>query len=248
MAASGGGLLLKITAFIINTLGLGPTAIIVALSLIGFAILAAFGWWLLKILGRRYQKKRYSDQSLMLDSIWLLFAAYSSLLENSGGAIWALTGIAAFAIYKIITLTGFAVAARHRKQAEEPEMLLLRVFSLGKRSERMFDRLSRVWLRAGAINLIAGPDLVTSTIEPHEFLDFVGGQLSRRFVRDTEDLKNRLNEIDIRPDPDGCHRVNEFFCQADTWKETMRQLSLRSDVVLMDLRSFSEKTKAAPMN
>jgi hypothetical protein len=45
--------------------------------------------------------------------------------------------------------------------------------------------------------------------------------------------------LDTRPDPDGRHRVNEFFCRADTWQMTMRRLAARSDSVLMDLRSFS---------
>jgi hypothetical protein len=45
--------------------------------------------------------------------------------------------------------------------------------------------------------------------------------------------------MDIRPDPDGRHRVNDFFCYVDTWQITMRRLAARSDAVLMDLRSFS---------
>ena len=82
-------------------------------------------------------------------------------------------------------------------------------------------------------------DLVTSTVEPHEFLDFVGGDLSRRFVRGGDDLQARLGAIERGPDPDGRYRVNEFFCYADTWKETMKALAEGADAVLMDLRTFS---------
>ena len=39
-----------------------------------FAILAVLGWELLPLLGRRYQQKRMSDQSLTLDAMWLIFA------------------------------------------------------------------------------------------------------------------------------------------------------------------------------
>ena len=87
--------------------------------------------------------------------------------------------------------------------------------------------------------MIAGPDLVTATVEPHEFLEFMGGELSRRFVRGGEDLERRLASADRGPDPDGRYRVNEFFCYADTWKQTMVRLAAGADVVLMDLRGFS---------
>lgn len=61
-------------------------------------------------------------------------------------------------------------------------LLLLRSFSLGKASERLFDALERYWRHAGSIQLIAGVDLATRTIEPHEFLDFMSGKLARRFI------------------------------------------------------------------
>jgi hypothetical protein len=91
----------------------------------------------------------------------------------------------------------------------------------------------------GNISLIAGPDLVTSSVEPHEFLEFVGGRLSRRFVQDEADLDRRFAEIDRQADPDARYRVTEFFCRADTWQMTMRRLAEESASVLMDLRSFS---------
>ena len=51
---------------------------------------------------------------------------------------------------------------------------------LGDSMARMFRALSLRWLRAGSIDMIAGPDLVSSALEPHEFLDFVGGRLVDR--------------------------------------------------------------------
>jgi len=87
--------------------------------------------------------------------------------------------------------------------------------------------------------LIAGPDLVTGIVEPQEFLEFLGGRVSRRFVQGRDDLEQRLSQLDTRPDPDGRYRVNEFFCRANTWQMTMRELAARSDTVCMDLRSFS---------
>jgi hypothetical protein len=113
------------------------------------------------------------------------------------------------------------------------------VFALGAKSERLFDAFSKRWLRAGGISMIAGPDLVASTVEPHEFLDYMAGRLTRRFVLGPEDLDRRLRTVDRGPDPDGRYRVNEFFCYADTWQATMVKLAAGADAVLMDLRSFS---------
>jgi len=150
----------------------------------------------------------------------------------------------AFAAYKFAVLAGLTFLMRQpREGAISRTLLLLRVFSLGRRSESLFDQIARVWLRAGSINLIAGPDLVTATVEPHEFLDFLGGRLSRQFVSDEASLAERISHMDTEPDPDGRYRVNEFFCRADTWQITMQRLARGSDAVLMDLRSFSKSNQ-----
>jgi hypothetical protein len=98
--------------------------------------------------------------------------------------------------------------------------------------------MRKAWLRGGAIAMIAGPDLVTSAVEPHEFLGFLSGKLGRTFVGDDADLARRVAAMDSQPDPDGRYRIAEFFCRADTWQPTMRRLIADSDAVLMDLRSF----------
>ena len=59
--------------------------------------------------------------------------------------------------------------------------------------------------------------------DPHEFLDFIGGKLSRRFVAGEEDLSKRIEALDTAPDPDGRYRVNQFFCRPDTWHFSARR-------------------------
>jgi hypothetical protein len=56
---------------------------------------------------------------------------------------------------------------------------------LGKVSQRLFDALDKHWRHVGSIQMIAGPDLATTTVEPHEFLDFLRGRLARRFIDGT---------------------------------------------------------------
>ena len=88
--------------------------------------------------------------------------------------------------------------------------------------------------------MIAGPDLATTTIEPHEFLDFVSGKLDRRFIDNGRTLDLRIDQMDLAPDREGQFRVTEFFCHDDTWKMTLARLADESDAVLMDLRGFSQ--------
>lgn len=217
-------------------MGLGARGVFWGLNLLGFAVFAALAWPLLRVLGRRYERKQLSDQAMMVSALWLLYGVVQSIELAFEAPGWIATGLVAFVAFKVTTIAGFRLVA---PPSNPKALLLLRVFALGKRSEEMFASLRKVWLRRGSISLIAGPDLVTSTIEPHQFLDFVAGGLRRRFVAGPEDLARRIARIDLRPDPDGLWRVNEFLCHADTWQPTMRQLAARSDAVLMDLRSFS---------
>lgn len=225
-------------------LGLGAMTIIVLILAIGFVLFGLVGWMFLKKIGGRYQKKKFSDQSLIIDSLWLIFGVVQSISLAFEGVLWIFTGIIAFIAYKLISKIGFRWKLKGAMESEQaPSLLILRVFALGSRSERIFEGLSKWWRNIGSINLISGPDLISSTTEPHEFFDFLGGRLSRQFVYDRADLDRRLSAMDLGPDPDGRYRTNDFFCRADNWKITMQSLSRQSDVVLMDLRSFSDANK-----
>ncbi|MGZ8198991.1 MAG: hypothetical protein ACXW2L_20470 [Burkholderiales bacterium] len=48
------------------------------------------------------------DQSLILDAMWLLFGVVQSITFAFEGWLWAFTGLAAFAVYKVVTRIGFA--------------------------------------------------------------------------------------------------------------------------------------------
>lgn len=240
-----------------NLLGLDGLQTFWGVILAGAAVAGVLGWQVLKWLGRRHVARRSSDQTLTLEAMWLLFAVVQTVSFAFEGLAWMASGVVAFAAWKLVTAAGFrlaglgqamAPAAAHPGSADQgptgaPALLLLRVFALGARSERLFDALGKRWLRIGNIDMIAGPDLATTAVEPHEFLDFVGGRLSRQFVRDEADLARRFAARALGPDPDGRHRVNEFFCHDDTWRPTMLRLAQAADVVLMDLRGFSPQNQ-----
>ena len=226
-----------------GTLGLDGTQTFWALLLVGAAVAALLGRRVLKWLGRRHVARRSSDQLLTLEAMWLLFAVVQSVGFAFEGLAWLAAGPLAFLAWKLTTVAGFRLAGLGHAQAPAPGLLLLRVFALGARSERLFDAFGKRWLRIGNIDMIAGPDLATTAVEPHEFLDFVGGRLSRAFVRDEADLARRHAARALGPDPDGRHRVNEFFCHDDTWRPTMLCLARAADAVLMDLRGFSPQNE-----
>ncbi len=210
-------------------------------KLIGFVSFSLLGWYALQWTVDQYRRKHISDQEIMLDALWLIFCLYESALFAVNSLSWVIVGPMAFMIYIVVLRIAFRWTSKSDDGTEpNPTLLFLRVFSLGVRSQHLFDALTKGWLRLGPISLISGPDLVTAIVQPREFLDFISGRLSRQFVRDQVDLERRLTQMDNVSDPDGRYRINEFFCRADTWKMTMRQLAAQSSVVLMDLRSFAK--------
>lgn len=239
VAASSDAVLRSIVSLGLS-LGLNGPDIFIVLNLAGFAAFGLLGWPALLWIRNRYEKKQMSDQSITLDAIWLLFGIAQSIGLVFEGPAWILSGLVAFSVYKVVASAGFSLLHREDPaRKENARLLLLRVFSLGRRSERLFDALAKHWRHVGSIRLIAGPDLATTTIEPHEFLDFMGGRLARRFIDGPETLDLRLSEEDDEPDRDGRFRVNDFFCYENTWRMVLSRLAGESDAVLMDLRGFS---------
>jgi hypothetical protein len=233
--------LLKAVSDFSYSIGLGASGTMVALHLIGFTAFAVFGWIILGLLRRLYEKKYVSEQSITVDAMWLLFGIVNSIGLVFEGRLWIFSGFAAFALYKLVAAGLFrALGTARRAKSAGHRLLLLRVFALGKRSESLYDTLGKSWRAVGSMQMIAGPDLATSTIEPHEFLDFVSGKLDRRFIDTGRTLDLRIDQMDLAPDGEGQFRVTEFFCHDDTWKITLARLADESDAVLMDLRGFSQ--------
>jgi hypothetical protein len=227
-----------------SIIGIGAQGIFYGLMLAGFLLVWPIGWLLLRWIRRLYERKKISDQSISLDAIWLLFGFAVSLMLASAGAIWIFTGLFAYLGFKLASWAGLRMLnIRTAKAKRAPRLLLLRVFSLGKRSERLFGALATHWRHVGSIELIAGPDLATNTLEPHEFLDFLSGKLARRFIDGALALDQRRSEMDTKPDQDGRFRVNDFFCHSDTWQMVLSWLVKESDAVVMDLRGFTSQNK-----
>lgn len=226
-----------------------PAAAMLPVVLLGgmlaFAPLAV---WTGRRLRAAYVAGWLSDQSLMIDTLWGFQAALLAfeLAQAIGPMGWL--GIGVWSLHKTITQGGMAGAARRARQRTPLHLLLLRVFSRrdaqgrvrSRRAaaERLFDMLGARWRYAGPIAMIGAPDLASSTIDPAEFLDFLGGRLHERFVIEPADVPERLASWDARCDFDARWRVTEFFCGNDTWRPVVQGLMARSALVAMDLRDF----------
>ena len=217
--------------------GLNVYWLVGAISLLALGGLGLLGWLLARGIARAYRKGRLSDQSLLLDALWLLFASTYGMWLTWGGVAWIASPLVALLAYRLVW-TASARFARPQPAAGIG-LSFLRVFALGRRSETLFEAIAGYWRHLGSVQLITGPDLAHKTVQPHQFLDFVSGGLSRHFVRDDASLASRLAEYDFAPAADGRFRINNLFCHADAWQAALPGLVRKRNIVLMDLRSFS---------
>ena len=153
------------------------------------------------------------------------------------GLPWAATAVVGLLTFKLVLVAARRLGAPTTGATRD--LTFLRVFSLGRRSDALLDSVARHWRHIGSVQMITGPDVALSTVQPHQFLDFLSRKLGRHFVRDQASLARSLAERDRTRDPDGRFRINNFFCHADSWQAAVPHLVENGEAVLMDLRSFS---------
>ena len=148
--ASESDAVVRIAAAMGQALGQGAVAIFLGLVLAGaLAFAVVLGRPLLRWIGRRYEEKALSDRGVTIDALFIVFAVTHSVFLSFQGAPWFLTGALAVVGYAAAVRMGF-----HRRgdPTDRPlTLLLLRVFRLGARSERFFDKLRRHWQEVGSI-------------------------------------------------------------------------------------------------
>jgi len=116
-----------------------------------------------------------------------------------------------FFAYRIVASLGLRKFAATKGDSPHT-LLLLRVFGFDKRTQALLDQLGSRWRHVGPITLIAGTDLAYASLDPHDFLEFLGRRLSRQFIMDAADLEARLKVAGKVPDPDGSYRIEDYFC------------------------------------
>jgi hypothetical protein len=223
---------------------LGPSTYGV-LTAISFTLSAVVAWFGLRWIARRYRRRQLSDQTFLFDALWLSVSFWVCVyLFGPDDRFRYLLGLLPFIVYKITVRYGLKGIARRAEPLPKARLLYLRVVGSSSRSEKLFDLLAARWRYAGSIQLLSATDVARTRFEPDEFLDFLNGHLTDTYIGTDADLDRRITEIGcLRPDPDGRYRVNEFFCHVNTWQQTVTRLMAQSDLVAMDLRTFTSEKK-----
>jgi PII-like signaling protein len=207
------------------------------------ALFFGIAWWGFRRLVRQYQAKRYSEQMLILDSLWLLITLLETLDQMGSAGMASLSYLGSFAAYKSVSTIGLRWIRTTQVADALRTLLMLRVFGFTSRTRRLIDEIGHYWRYSGPINMIGGTDLATSLIEPDELIQFWSRKLRQTFIANEADLRTRLSTLDLGRDPDQRYRINEFFCHDNTWQATVKALAERSAVVLMDLRGFGKENR-----
>lgn len=211
------------------------------LSFFGLLIVVGLliAWQALRIFKYFYNQHQITQLQLFADAYLLIFGIYHASISASEGNSAYIVYIVAFVAYKIVSIFLF----RKNKENEDKitKLLYLRVFDLGEKSESLFKAIETEWRFAGPTQLITGPDLAHTTVEPHEIISYLAGNLKQSFSTSNEQVENNLKNIYMKPLFDNSYQTNEMFCDNIHWKTILNGLVKKTDVVLMDLRSFDKK-------
>lgn len=189
--------------------------------------------WLFKVV---------NGEILLADCFWITLQVniFSEPYHDLRALIYPLL---LFGGYKILQVLVMKLPGKPSPGRLPRQLLVLRVFSLGKKSEQLFNYVSAAWLPQGPIKLIAGFDLTNTVVDIDDILIYLSGRIRKRFCLNSALIKTNIGKIDKAPDIDGRYRVNELYCNNSTWKEVLNQLLPKTDLVLMDLRAFAVQHK-----
>jgi hypothetical protein len=221
-------------------IGRGAWTALIGTALIGLVAGVAVGWIGAGVLAKLHANKRFSEQTLFSDAIWLvqtLILANSLVIEAGGWGL--LAAFTAFAAYKLTAAFGYRRLRAHVEGQDARPLLFLRVFGFGPRSSRLVDLIAARWRSLGPVWLIAAPDVAARVLTPRTFLMFLRGALGGLFVYKGADLSRRVSTLDRARDPDGRFRIEDVFCAGEIWREAVSQLMRDARAVVMDLRTLS---------
>jgi len=122
-------------------------------------------------------------------------------------------------------------------------LLMLRVFSKDHKAERLLDAIQSRWQLAGPVLEIAGPDLAKLNLDLAEFIHLVTFKLHDLFQPGEASPEALAAALDLALDHEGRFRVNEVFCFDTSWRGVVEQMMGLADVVLLDLRGFTDQRR-----
>jgi len=219
-------------------------ALLILVLLLFMALPCVLAWWPLKWVVRKlaaaYSRQWLSEVLVLFTAVWGI-----SLLDkginwgNNLGLGVAVMLLPLFCIPLVMVL----VRCSSRAVGRPPTLLVLRVFQRDRAVRALFDTVIERWPLSCNTLLIAGTDLLDRTLDADDIFTFLDGRLAERFILTVDQIPARVASFELEPDAEGRYRVNECYCHDSTWRDTLGALVARSDVVLMDLRSFQRRNE-----
>ncbi len=231
-------------AFLLS--GLGVDWRLTLPAVIGMGVLLAIPLLPLALRGMAggWERRWWSEQSLALDTIWFLFLAVAVIVGLSTNDASAPRGAGMVAGAQVVWMGLSRLwLAKHDEPAEQPRLLVLRVFAQDEKALPLFDAVTSLWRMLGPVAFVAAGDLASRIVQPATVWRFLSGRLQDGFVSDVNKLEAQFAAASRTvADRDGRYRLTELFCYENTWESTVSLLAARSDAVLMDLRGV-ERSK-----
>ncbi len=195
-------------------------------------------WQGIQLSIQRCIAREYSERMLLIDAWWLTFTLWEAFIFSSSSSL-GIGVLLAFIGYKVV-LQYFLQQFLSSEKNPPLRLLWLRVFGRPSQSTAILDAIGNKWRNIGSIQMIAGADLASTFLEPHQLLEFWRGRLRYQFIQSPEQVAEQMNNIGLAPASDGRYRITQFFCLNDNWRFIFNTLLRVSNTVLMDLRGFTE--------
>jgi hypothetical protein len=202
-------------------------------------------WLTFKGFVRLKERRLLPDQALHFHLCCFYLTAYFSTVASygpgqpPGPGKYTMIAMLAFVV-EVVVLHLVLYRIRCRQFAAQPRrLLLLRVFGSGRRLRWLLDVLDDSWRRLGRVDLIVGPDVALRAVSARMFEAFLVGHTRRVFLNGSDEVMDRLSQLDSALDGDVRFPLNELYCRGDAWKLAVKRLAPVSDVVLMDMRRFT---------
>lgn len=203
---------------------------------LGFRAVAGLVWLL--------ERRHFSEQSLGSALCLVLLAVALVIFQTPDKAdevraahvlaplLWPLASFGAYALALAL------MPGRGRGSGPGPQLLVLRVFSTDQRKHVLLDAVQARWRFLGPVHQIGGPDLVAMNVDPYEAAMYLSYRMHWLFLPSALGPAALQAQLDGLPCRDGRHRINEVFCFNTAWRQTVEQLMLSSDAIVLDVRGM----------
>ncbi len=199
-------------------------------------------WTLLQVREGIRRLLNFGPETLAISASWILVALFTSVIwryGQYGERAWLL--ILSLPIYLAVLRAMFSI--RTVTQEAPVELLYLRTFGPGRRSERFLRSLVRWWTDVGPVGLISGEDTANSTLSGTAALAMLTGSTNRLFVRTAAEARTRVQNRSMQPTADGTYSVTELLCTSETWQMVVVELMRSVAVVVIDLRTYHPENR-----